>query len=341
MLAELSNRVGNEELSLQLITMLTEELPFLEMQVQKQVNIKRRIDELLYKYEINSKSTAIVTSDILEKAKLYLACKKLEGQSNNTLYHKALELKAFANYFNKPVSTITSMDLRMYIASLTEGRKAVTINNRMSKIRDFFQWLQNEEYIISNPCKKIKDIKETKYERQPLSDEQVEIIRESLKDERDKAILEFFLSTGCRCSEVINAKITDIDWYKKTLLVIGKGNKQRRVYFNDRCKIVLHKYLNNRVGNSEYLFCSSRKPYKKLTNRGFEIIVKKIGIKTNVGVHLHPHLFRHTFATKALNQGMPIEMVQMLLGHAKIETTQIYAKIKENNIEYFYKKLVN
>ena len=225
MLAELSNRVSNEELSLKLINMLVEELPFLEMQVQTQVNIKKKIDELLYKYEINSKSTAIVTSDILEKAKLYLACKKLEGQSESTLYHKALELKAFANYFNKPVSTITSMDLRMYIADMNEGLKPVTINNKMSKIKDFFQWLQNEEYIISNPCKKIKDIKSAKYERQPLSDEQVEIIREGLEDVRDKAIVEFFLSTGCRCSEVTNIKLTDIDWNNKTLLVIGKGNK--------------------------------------------------------------------------------------------------------------------
>ena len=228
MLAELSNRVSNEELSLKLINMLVEELPFLEMQVQTQVNIKKKIDELLYKYEINSKSTAIVTSDILEKAKLYLACKKLEGQSESTLYHKALELKAFANYFNKPVSTITSMDLRMYIADMNEGLKPVTINNKMSKIKDFFQWLQNEEYIISNPCKKIKDIKSAKYERQPLSDEQVEIIREGLEDVRDKAIVEFFLSTGCRCGEVTNIKLTDIDWNNKTLLVIGKGNKQSR-----------------------------------------------------------------------------------------------------------------
>ena len=224
---------------------------------------------------------------------------------------------------------------------MNEGLKPVTINNRMSKIRDFFQWLQNEEYIISNPCKKIKDIKSAKYERQPLSDEQVEIIREGLEDVRDKAIVEFFLSTGCRCSEVTNIKLTDIDWNNKTLLVIGKGNKQRRVYFTDRCKIVLHKYLNNRAGNSKYLFCSSRKPYGKLTNRGLEIIVKKVGEKTKVGIHLHPHLFRHTFATKALNQGMPIEMVQLLLGHSKIETTQIYAKVKQTNLEYYYKKLVS
>ena len=333
-------RAGNEEISLKIINMLVENLPFLEMQVQKQIDIKMKIDELLYKYEINSKSTTLVTSDILEKAKLYLACKKLEGQSESTLYNKALELKSFANYFNKPVSTITSMDLRMYIANMDENLKPITINNKMSKIKDFFQWLQNEEYIISNPCKKINDMKSEKRERQPLSDEQVEIIRESLTDIRDKAIVEFLLSTGCRCNEVVNVKIKDIDWHRKSLLVIGKGNKQRRVYFTDRCKIVLNKYLESRAGNSEYLFCSSRKPYKKLTNRGLEIIVKKIGIKTNVEVHLHPHLFRHTFATKALNQGMPIEMVQMLLGHSKIETTQIYAKIKENNVEYFYKKLL-
>ena len=337
---EYQSRVGNEELSLKIINMLVEELPFLEMQVQTQVNIKRKLDELLYKYEINSKSTAVVTSDILEKAKLYLACKKLEGQSQSTLYHKALELKAFANYFNKPVSTITSMDLRMYIADMDENIKPVTVNNKMSKIKDFFQWLQNEEYIISNPCKKIKDMKDEKREREPLTDEQVEIIRENLIDIRDKAVIEFFLSSGCRCNEVVNIKIKDIDWYKKSLFVVGKGNKQRKVYFNDRCKIVLKKYLEIRAGHSEYLFCSSKSPYGPITNRGMEIIIKKIGIKTGVGVHLYPHLFRHTFATRALNQGMPIEMVQILLGHSKMETTQIYAKVKENNIEYFYKKLL-
>lgn len=333
------SRAGNEELSLKLITMLVEELPFLDVEIQKQVDIKRKIDEILYKYDINSKSTAIVTSDMLEKAKLYLACKKLEGQSQSTLYHKALELKSFANYFNKPVSTITSMDLRMYIADM-DNIKPVTVNNKMSKIKDFFQWLQNEEYIISNPCKKIKDIKGPKFERQPLTDEQVEIIREGLEDIRDKAVIEFFLSTGCRCNEVVNVKVKDIDWNKKTLLVIGKGSKQRRVYFTDKCKIILNKYLEGRPGNSEYLFCSSRAPYRAITNRGMEIIIKKIGEKTKVGIHLYPHLFRHTFATKMLNQGMPIEMVQVLLGHSKIETTQIYAKVKENNIEYFYKKLL-
>ena len=187
---EYQARVGNEELSLRIINMLVEELPFLEMEIQKQVDIKRKVDELLYKYEINSKSTAIVTSDILEKAKLYLACKKLEGQSKSTLYHKALELKSFANYFNKPVSTITSMDLRMYIADMDENIKPVTVNNKMSKIKDFFQWLQDEEYIISNPCKKIKDIKGPIVERQPLTDEQIEIIREGLKE--IKLYLNFF-----------------------------------------------------------------------------------------------------------------------------------------------------
>ena len=112
-----------------------------------------------------------------------------------------------------------------------------------------------------------------------------------------------------------------------------------RIYFNDRCNIALKKYIKNRKGNSEYLFCSSRSPYKNLTNRAIENIIKKIGIKSKIGIRLYPHLFRHTFATKALNQGMPIELVQMLLGHSKIETTQIYAKIRESNLELYYQKL--
>lgn len=328
----------NDELSVILTGRLTLELPELEVNLQKQLSVKRIIDEVLYKYEVTTKETSLVASDIEEKAGLYLACKKLEGVSEKTIYNYRLELQHLNNFFNKPVTTINSMDIRMYMATIGKDVQENTLNTKMVPIRDFFQWLQDEEYIISNPTKKVKSVKEPIRERDPLTDKQVEIIREGLTDIRDKSIFEFLLATGCRLSELTGIKINDLDMERMTLLVIGKGNKQRRVYFNDRTKIVLEKYLNSRKGECEYLFCSCRRPYNKLKQRAVQLIIGKIEEKTNPGKHLYPHIFRHTFATKALNY-MPLESVQALLGHSQISTTLIYAKTNEANTEFMYRKI--
>jgi len=328
----------NDELSVILTGRLTVELPELEVNLQKQLNIKRIIDEVLYKYEVTTKETSLVASDIEAKAGLYLACKKLEGISEKTIYNYRLELQHLNNFFNKPVTTITSMDIRMYMATIGKGVQENTLNTKMVPIRDFFQWLQDEEYIISNPTKKVKSVKEPIRERDPLTDKQVEIIREGLTDIRDKALFEFLLSTGCRLSELTGIKLSDLDMERMTLLVIGKGNKQRRIYFNDRTKIIIEKYLTTRLGECEYLFCSNRRPYGKLKQRAVQLIIKKIEEKTKPGRKLHPHIFRHTFATKALNY-MPLESVQTLLGHSQISTTLIYAKTNEANTEFMYRKI--
>ena len=333
------SRNCNDEVSTILTGRLTMLFSHLEVDLPKQLEMKKIIDEVLYKYEITTKETSLVTSDVNQKAKLYLACKKLEGLSSKTLYNYSLELSKFDKFFHKPVSTINSMDIRMYMAQIGEGKQENTVNTKMVPIRDFFQWLQNEEYIISNPTKKVKPVKEPHRERTPLTDEQVEIIREGLTDKRDKAIFEFLINTGCRVGELINIRLNDIDWTKMTLLVVGKGNKQRRVYFNDRTKISLLKYIENRKGISDYLFIGTKRPYKELSTRAVQTIINKIEKNTEVGVNLHPHLFRHTFATKALSSGMPIEVVQLLLGHEQIDTTQIYAKVKEVNVEYMYRKI--
>lgn len=328
----------NDELSVILTGKLTLELPELEVNLQKQLAIKRLIDEVLYKYEVTTKSTSLVASDIESKAGLYLACKKLEGISPNTFYNYRLELQHLNTFFNKPVSTITSMDIRMYMATIATGVIESTLNTKMVPIRDFFAWLQNEEYIVSNPTKKIKSVKEPIRERDPLTDAQVETIRAGLIDIRDKAIFEFLLSTGCRLSELTGIMKNQIDWNRMSLKVIGKGNKERRIYFNDRTKIILEKYLSNRKGECESLFCSDRRPYGRLKQRAIQLVIANIEKKTNPGKHLYPHIFRHTFATKALNY-MPLESVQALLGHSQISTTLIYAKTSEANTEFMYRKI--
>lgn len=329
----------NDEVSIILLGRLTLELPELEVDMQQQLKFKRIIDEVLYKYEVTSKVTALVTSDIEQKANLYLACKKLQGLSEKTIKNYKIELRSLIRFFNKLVSSISSMDIRIYMASISEGRQENTINSKMVPIRDFFQWLQDEEYIISNPTKKVKPVKEPIRERDPLTNEQVELIRDGILDIREKAIFEFLLSSGCRVGEIVKIKTPKIDLQRMSLLVIGKGNKERRVFFNERTKIAIKNYLRLRKGDSEYLFISLKKPFNRLSERAIERIINVIEEKTISGRHLYPHIFRHTFATRALDSGLPLEVVQTLLGHSKIDTTQIYAKVKENNVEFLYKKI--
>lgn len=338
MIGEYEYRDCSGELSVILTGRLTMLFTELQVDLPKQLEMKRVIDEALYKYEVTSKETALVSSDIEQKSRLYIQCKKLEGLSKKTLYNYSLELKKFSQFFNKPISTINAMDIRMYMAAMSESRCESTTNTKMTVLRDFFNWLQNEEYIISNPTKKIKPVKEPKKIRQPLTDEEIEIIRESLGNIRDKALFEFLLATGCRVDEIVKVKLNEIDWSNMTLKVIGKGNKERRVYFNDRAKIILKKYLNTRGYKSEYLFCNSKGKHGKLGTRIIQQDMARIG--EEVGIHMYPHKMRHTFATRALNAGMPLEIVQILLGHENVGTTQIYAKVKEFNVQHAYRQLV-
>ena len=225
----------------------------------------------------------------------------------------------------------------------------------MTPIKLFFAWLQNEEFIIKNPCSSVKPVKEPKREKKPLNEEQVEMLRDCMLSRRDRAILEFFLSTGCRVAEVGNVKVKDLDMTNKTLLVIGKGNKERkREDFTERCKRAILNYLREREEQgiiSEYLFCSSKapnkksnntEPYKKLNNRGYQVIVNKMQKMANIEMRITPHTFRHTMATFALRSGMAPECIQQILGHNDVALTlRVYAKVAQTEVEHSYRKLVS
>ena len=332
----------NDEIMVKLIGKLTTELPQLEVDFQEQLRVKKVIEEVIYNYEVTSRETALTTSDLEAKINYFLATKKLEGLSPRTLKNYEYTLRKLQNVFYKPVSTITTADIKMLMYSESEKKSPSSMNTFMTPVRLFFQWLQNEEFIIKNPCASIKPMKEPKRMRKPLTEEEVEILRDCILTRREKAILEFFLSTGCRLSEVLNVKIKEVDFTNKTLLVIGKGDKERRVYFTERCKRALNNYLKSRVDSCEYLFVTDRKPNRRISPRGMQVIINKMQMKSGLDRHIHPHIFRHTFATQALRSGMKPEVIQQILGHEDVGITlKVYAKLAQSDVEHSYRMLVS
>lgn len=328
----------SEELSVRLVGKITLIFPNLELDLEKQLEVKRIIDETLYDYEINTKCTSLAASDISEKAQLFIACKKLEGLSNKTLYNYRLFLEKVNRFFTKPCSTITTMDLRMLISYMAQGKQASTVNGYITYLKNFFGWLQNEEYIIKNPAAKLKQTKVPKVILQGYKADNLEKLREACKTEKEKCLFELLESTACRISELDNIKIEDINWQEQSIIVTGKGNKQRIIYFSTKAKLHMRMYLQAR--NSGYLFISDHAPHQHIKVRALQLILKKIKDRAGVTERVHCHKFRRTQATYLLNSGMSIQGVQKILGHTSPETTQRYAQLSQENLKNEYKRLV-
>ncbi|MBY6871654.1 tyrosine-type recombinase/integrase [Clostridium botulinum] len=311
----------------------------MEFEEIDQLKARTIIEEVLYKYRVLPEETGLVTSDIEEKLQIYLASKKLDGLSLKTLKNYQYNLAIFADRLRKPLGTITTMDLRMFLAVRCKNMKATSVNGQISILKSFFGWLADEEYIPKNPAKKLKQTKEPKRLRHAMTEEEIENLRQACKTEREKALVEFLISTGCRLSEVVGVNKDDINWYEMSLNVIGKGDKERKVYFNIKTKIYLKKYLNRRKDNNEALFVTSRRSYARLGGRSVQREIKKIANRAGINKSIYPHLFRHSFATSKLNAGMPLPVIQHLMGHENPATTQIYAELSEENIKHEYKKI--
>jgi len=330
----------NEEASIRLLGKLTLLLPVLEQNLSLQLEAKRVIDETLYNYEVQTKCTDLVASDIEEKAQIYLACKRLEGLSSKTLDNYRLFLIKLDQFFTKPCSTVQTMDLRMFLAVLGNGKQATTVNGYITMLKGFFGWLQAEEYLLKNPAFQLKQTKVPRVILQGYKAENVEKLRESCKTEREKTLFELLDSTACRISELDNIKLDDINWQEKSIIVNGKGQKERIVYFSTKAKMHMQKYINTRQGESEYLFIAERGTYHHIKVRALQLIIGKIKDRAGVEERVHCHKFRRTQATRLLNQGMRIEGVQGILGHSTPSTTQIYAQLSQENLRNEYRKLV-
>lgn len=307
-------------------------------------SIRQGILPILYNYEISEKKTEVgnYVGLIPECFKIYIVSQKINGISDNTLKLYNLVLSNFFVSINKRIEDLTTNDIRLYLYQYQEKTNVTnrTLENRRTIIRSFLEWCYIEEYIDKNPAKNINKIKFTVKERTALSSIQLEKIRNACTSKRDRALIEFLYSTGCRVSELINVNISDLDFKNEEVIVLGKGNKYRHVFLNGKALLYLTEYLNSRCDSNEALFVSERKPHDRLTKAAIEKTLKQIGEKANIGEKLYPHKFRHTTATDAVNRGMPIEDVQKMLGHSNINTTMIYAKIDTSHVKSEHRRCI-
>ena len=290
--------------------------------------------------QIKKESTELTEyNDSLKKLKdTFLATLIVENKSNRTIEQYNLHLTQFVDYFTgKEAKDIDATDIRgfLYAYKQSRGISNLSLNNKRSAISSFFSWLTDEEYIDKDPTRKIKKIKVTKKKKKAFTADEMERMRIVCTDIRDRALIEMLASTGCRVSELSSIKLNDIDFIRKKVRIIGKGDKERTVFISDQAMIYLNRYLETRQDNNISLFVSKRHPYDQLRKDGIERIVRDLGKSCNV--YAHPHKFRRTLCTQLIKRGMPLQDVAILLGHADINMTAgTYYDASDDMIEYEY-----
>ena len=292
--------------------------------------------------EIINRNINLINLNNEELLNMFLSAKSVEGCSNKTLNYYKKTLQKMLIIIDKRIEDIKTDDLRNYLTYYKETNNIskTTIDNVRRIFSSFFSWLEDEDYIIKNPVKRIHRIKKGRVVKDVLTDENLETLCDNCDNIRDLAILELLISTGIRVGELVKLNIDDINFHERECVVFGKGESERVVYFDARCKIHLQQYLATRCDDNPALFVRFRKPYDRLGINGVEIRLKKLGEKSNIR-NVHPHKFRRTLATKAIDKGMPIEQVQRLLGHVQIDTTMQYAMVNQSNVKIAHRKFIS
>jgi len=273
--------------------------------------------------------------------KVFLAAKRVEGCSEKTVRYYDSTIRNVIGAIGKNVKDIETDDLRMYLDQYQSrsGASKVTIDNIRRILSSFFSWLEDEDYIVKSPVRRIHKVKTCKTVKETYSDEALELMRDYSECPRDHAIIDLLASTGMRVGELVKLNRSDVDFENRECIVLGKGNKQRKVYFDARTKIHLQNYLRSRTDDSEALFVSMQKPFNRLLISGVEIRLRELGRKLEIN-KVHPHKFRRTLATMAIDKGMPIEQVQQLLGHQSVDTTLQYAMVNQNNVKLSHHRFI-
>lgn len=272
---------------------------------------------------------------------MFLNAKKIEGCSERTLVYYKTTVEKLLDGITDPIRKVTTDDIREYLANYQglNNCSKTTIDNIRRNISSFFTWLEEEDYIIKSPMRRIHKIKTTKTVKEVISDEEIEKMRDNCKNLRDLAIVDLLYSTGIRIGELVRLNVDDIDFEERECIVFGKGDKERRVYFDAKTKIHLMGYINSRSDDNPALFVTLDAPYDRLKISGVEIRLRRLGRELGIN-RVHPHKFRRTMATRAIDKGMPVEQVQKLLGHSQIDTTMRYAIVNQTNVKVAHRKFI-
>lgn len=322
-------------------TIIQEMLPFLNnaqiSKLQKVLNYEFEKLEIKIK---NSNSLEIQSNSNL--INLFISAKRIEGCSEKSLKYYQTTLEKMIDNIKKSIQEITTNDLRDYLTTYqnTKNPSKTTTDNVRRVFSSFFSWLEDEDYILKSPVRRIHKIKTGTIVKETYSDENLEIMRDNCDCIRDLALIDMLASTGMRVGELVLLNIEDINFNERECIVFGKGNKERVVYFDARTKIHLQNYLESRTDDNKALFVSLRAPFERIKIGGIEARLRKLGRELNIP-KVHPHKFRRTLATIAIDKGMPIEQLQRLLGHQRIDTTLQYAMVKQSNVKLAHKKFIS
>lgn len=279
--------------------------------------------------------------DNAEYLRMFLDAKKIEGCSRRTIQYYQVTIERLLENTSVPVRKITTEDMRIYLSDYqkTNNCSKVTVDNVRRNISSFFSWLEEENHILKSPMKRIHKIKTNQQVKEIITDEDIERLRDKCSCKRDLAIVDLLYSTGIRVGELVNLNIADIDFEAREGVVFGKGGKERKVYFDAKAKLHLQAYLEERNDNNPALFVSLDSPHDRLKISGVEIRMRDLGRSINIK-KVHPHKFRRTMATRAIDKGMPIEQVQRILGHSQIDTTMRYAMVNQSNVKTSHQRFI-
>ncbi|MBQ9221495.1 site-specific tyrosine recombinase/integron integrase [Succinivibrio sp.] len=302
--------------------------------------IKTLLEVRLSRYKIIPVDSYQSDNDNNNLLKKFLDAKSIEGCSNKTVLYYRNTIQQVINTLKKSVTEISTDDLRDYLTTYQNENhpSQTTVDNIRRILSSFYAWLEDEEYILKSPVRRIHKVKTQQKVKETYSDENLELMRDNCKEPRDLAMIDLLASTGMRVGEMVLLNRGDINFNDRECIVLGKGNKERIVYFNARCKIHLKNYIDSRSDTDEALFVSL-KTHKRISIGGVESRLRKLGKELGIN-RVHPHKFRRTLATQAIDKGMPIEQVQQLLGHKRIDTTLQYALVKQSNVKIAHKKFI-
>ena len=314
-------------------------LPYLDNAQMKQ--LEQAMENVLQNYEITGIDTGFAEEDNQTLLDAFLSSKRIEGCSEKTLKYYRTTLETMLASLEKNVRRVFTEDLRNYLTEYQNRNQCskVSIDNIRRILSSFFAWLEDEDYIVKSPVRRIHKVKTATCIKETYTDEDLERMRDNCENLRDLAIIDMLASTGMRIGEMVLLNRRDINFNERECVVFGKGDKERVVYFDARTKLHLQEYLEVRQDKNPALFVSLKAPYERVKIGGIETRLREIGKKLNI-IKVHPHKFRRTLATMAIDKGMPIEQLQRLLGHQRIDTTLQYAMIKQSNVKIAHKKYI-